>query len=189
MNTEMINADDAERGAVRLPKLGSINHLRITVTDISASLEFYSPIMNFMGYHLVERSTVRLAWARFAAHANLDWFIMSAASEKHRNSTHDRTAPGFHHLAWNAASRSDVDALYRLLVERGVTVLDAPSEYNYEPGYYALFFTDPDNLKLEFVHVPQSGSQEYWTDFATRRGGTAAGDSHPKGWDEDMKDV
>ena len=29
-----------------------------------------------------------------------------------------------------------------------------PSEYGYEPGYYAVFFRDPDGLKLELVHVP-----------------------------------
>lgn len=33
-------------------------------------------------------------------------------------------------------------------------MLDAPAEYGYEPGYYAVFFSDPDGLKLELVHVP-----------------------------------
>jgi glyoxylase I family protein len=41
-----------------------------------------------------------------------------------------------------------------LLVERGTEVLDPPAEYGYEPGYYAVFFADPDGLKLELVHVP-----------------------------------
>jgi len=42
-----------------------------------------------------------------------------------------------------------------LLVENGATVLNAPAEYDYEPGYYAVYFTDPDGMKLEFLHVPQ----------------------------------
>ena len=29
-----------------------------------------------------------------------------------------------------------------------------PSEYSYIPGYYAVFFYDPDGIKLEIVHVP-----------------------------------
>ena len=29
-----------------------------------------------------------------------------------------------------------------------------PQEYTYMPGYYAVFFYDPDGLKLEIVHVP-----------------------------------
>jgi hypothetical protein len=30
-----------------------------------------------------------------------------------------------------------------------------PAEYGYEPGYYAVFFVDPDDFELEFVHVHQ----------------------------------
>ncbi len=30
----------------------------------------------------------------------------------------------------------------------------APEEYAYMPGYYAVFFYDPDGIKLEIVHVP-----------------------------------
>lgn len=34
-------------------------------------------------------------------------------------------------------------------------ILDAPAEYpRYGAGYYAVFFADPDGLKLEYVHKP-----------------------------------
>lgn len=29
-----------------------------------------------------------------------------------------------------------------------------PREYGYTPGYYAVFFFDPDGLKLEIVYKP-----------------------------------
>ena len=70
---------------------------------------------------------------------------------------HDRYSAGLHHLAWHAASREDVDRLHALLVRLGAHILDAPAEYpdyGYGAGYYALFFADPDGLKLEFVHWP-----------------------------------
>ncbi len=35
------------------------------------------------------------------------------------------------------------------------TILDPPGEYDYTPGYYAVFFADPDGLKLEVVHEPE----------------------------------
>ncbi len=39
------------------------------------------------------------------------------------------------------------------------TVLGAPAEYpEYGPDYYAVFFTDPDGMKLELVHFPWG----YW---------------------------
>ena len=30
-----------------------------------------------------------------------------------------------------------------------------PAEYGYTPGYYAVFFADPDGIKLEVVFEPQ----------------------------------
>jgi predicted lactoylglutathione lyase len=60
-----------------------------------------------------------------------------------------------HHLAWNAASREDVDEFHALLVRTDVTVLDAPAHYpEYSEGYYAVFFADPDGMKLEYCYVP-----------------------------------
>ena len=70
---------------------------------------------------------------------------------------HDRYSPGLHYLAWAADSREDVDRLYALLVEIKADVLDAPADYpqyNKGCGYYAVFFTDADGLKLECVFTP-----------------------------------
>jgi catechol 2,3-dioxygenase-like lactoylglutathione lyase family enzyme len=48
--------------------------------------------------------------------------------------------------------------LHEVLLGTGARILDAPAEYpDYGAGYYALFFADPDGLKLEFVHWPASG--------------------------------
>ena len=60
-------------------------------------------------------------------------------------------------LSSRAESREDVDALYGKLKAFGATILDAPAEYpqyNKGDGYYAVFFADPDGLKLEYVWTP-----------------------------------
>ncbi len=149
-------------------KIGSVNHLRLTVTSIERAKDFYSPILRFMGYHLVECSNTRLAWTGWAEHGNLRWFILSSASGEQMGLPHNRYAPGFHHLAFNARSRTEVDDFYDLLVQNGVNILDAPREYDYETGYYAVFFTDPDGFKLELVHVPEASSRNYWQAFVDR---------------------
>lgn len=145
-------------------KRGSLNHLRLTVSDIGKAEAFYGPIMRFMGYSLVEISNNRLSYATFADHGNLQFLILSEA-KKSRPRPHDRYSPGLHHVAWNAENREEVDAFYQMLLENDVCILDPPAEYNYEPGYYAVFFADPDGMKLEFVHVPVGGSQVYWQLF------------------------
>jgi hypothetical protein len=35
-----------------------------------------------------------------------------------------------------------------------MTLESEPQEYTYSPGYYAVFFYDPDGMKLEILHVP-----------------------------------
>ena len=40
------------------------------------------------------------------------------------------------------------------MAEQGVTIESGPEEYGCAPGYYAVFFYDPDGLKLEILHVP-----------------------------------
>ncbi len=115
---------------------------------------FYDPLLRFMGYELAEKSEERLAWKMPSPAGNRQWVILSAASADGRRRKHDRYSPGLHHFAWNAESREEVDRFHELLLERGVEILDPPAEYDYEPAYYAVFFADPDGLKLELVHVP-----------------------------------
>ena len=59
------------------------------------------------------------------------------------------------HLAFHADSREDVDGFHGFLLAIGATILDPPAEYAYTPGYYAVFFADPDGIKLEVVFEPE----------------------------------
>ena len=54
--------------------------------------------------------------------------------------------------AFAAGSRSAVDERAAWLRERGAQIESGPEEYDYTPGYYAVFFYDPDQIKLEIVH-------------------------------------
>ena len=150
-------------------RTGTINHLRLTVSNIARARGFYAPLLERLGYLLIEESVTRLAWASWAPHGTLHWFITSVSSPESPNKGHDRYSPGFHHLAWNVESRAEVDAFHAFLVASGTRILDPPAEYDYEPGYYAFFFSDPDGLKLEIMHVEAAGSLAYWRRFSEAR--------------------
>ena len=63
--------------------------------------------------------------------------------------------PGLHHVAFNAATHEQVDQLAALIPAIGGKLLEGPGEYPFGPGgYYAVYFTGPDGLKFEFVHMP-----------------------------------
>ena len=137
--------------------LGSMNHLGITVSDLAGATErFYAPVLGFLGYQLVEDQPEMSLWL-----APGGWSInLWQAREGLDGRRPDRYAPGFHHFAFNAESREDIDRCYTLLRREGIEVLDPPAEYDYLPGYYALFFADPDGLKYELVHIPPEALAE-----------------------------
>jgi glyoxylase I family protein len=69
-----------------------------------------------------------------------------------RDAPYDRYDLGIHHLAFAAPSREVVDERARWIGEQDVTIESGPAEYDYTQDYYAVFFDDPDGLKLEIVH-------------------------------------
>ena len=50
-----------------------------------------------------------------------------------------------------------MDERFEWLRARGAQTESEPREYDYMPGYYAVFFYDPDGIKLELVHAPREG--------------------------------
>jgi len=131
---------------------GFPHHLDLTVTDLARSIAFYDMVLGKLGY---TRSSDYAGdvpcWALQTTGPCFSIGLHVARSD----AAHDRYAAGFHHLALHAENRDAVDALHAFLLREGVRILDAPAEYDYAPGYYALFFADPDGLKLEFVHEPR----------------------------------
>jgi catechol 2,3-dioxygenase-like lactoylglutathione lyase family enzyme len=133
---------------------GAFHHIDLTVSDVAASRRVYGPLLEFLGYTLVRDDERGCEWdlRDEGRGASLGLRPCDPALASH---VHRRYAPGLHHLAWRARSREDVDALHALLIEHGIKVLDAPAHYpEYSGDYYAVFFEDPDGIKLELVYAP-----------------------------------
>lgn len=134
---------------------GMIHHVDLTVKDPQASRAFYQAVLGFMGYVFVDDHERGFDMDRRGDDGSFTSIGIMGASGENADRAHDRYSPGLHHIAWTAESRADVDALYALLQDIGATILDPPAEYpRYGPGYYAVFFADPDGLKLEYVFKP-----------------------------------
>jgi glyoxylase I family protein len=132
---------------------GWVHHIDLTVSDLGRSGPFYEAVLGFLGYRQGHTAETWIDWDMGAPHGPSEVGIRVARNDRR----HDRYACGLHHLAWVAESRADVDRLHELLLRIGATVLDPPADYpQYREGYYALFFADPDGLKLEFVHTPRA---------------------------------
>ncbi len=134
-------------------RLGSLSHICLTVRDLGVSVAFYDPVMAFLGYRRSETRDDYVEWDGPAG-----WFILRPARASAAERAHDRWAPGLHHLAWRAASRAEVDALAERLKDLGAAIESGPADQpDYGEGYYAVFFLDPDGIKLELAHTPAAG--------------------------------
>lgn len=132
--------------------LGAINHVAVTVGDLDRARSFYHPILEFLGYRLTLETEELMVWESHSTGSAINFW---KAEPEFAGRRHERYAPGLHHIAFNADSRHEVEKFYALLTECGVNVLDPPAEYNdYAPGYFAVYFEDPDGIKLELAHIP-----------------------------------
>jgi len=131
---------------------GAVHHIDLSVSDVAAARRVYGPVLEFLGYTMVKDRPDGCEWdlqGREPFGASIGIRVATSGGG------HDRYAPGLHHLAWRVESREAVDAAHALLVEHGIPVLDPPAHYpEYSGDYYAVFFADPDGIKLEIVHAP-----------------------------------
>ena len=128
-----------------------VDHVDLVVSSIERSLPFYRDLLAPLGYHRISEVV--------GERGETIWYFGGAGTsiglrEAQTEGGHERYRVGLHHLALTAFSRAVVDERYDWLRSVGATVESPPQEFTYRPGYYAVFFYDPDGLKLEIVHVP-----------------------------------
>jgi len=122
-----------------------IDHLVIRVGDLERSKRFYDRLLGFMGFELEWEFDSIAGWNNGET-----MFWIGQADEQGRRRPHRAGDIGFHHYAFELGARTEVDDLYAFLRAEDVTIVDPPADYpHYGEGYYAVFFLDPDGLRLE----------------------------------------
>jgi glyoxylase I family protein len=127
-------------------------HLQVNVADPSRSLPFYKALLEYLEYRTVYETD---AMAGFSGRGTDIW--VAAAAPAHTRAGFHRKRAGLNHLAFRVDRREDVDRFQAdFMTARKLPALyGTPREFpEYRPGYYAVFFEDPDRLKLEIVHIP-----------------------------------
>ena len=130
-----------------------VHHVDLVVSSIQRSLPFYRDLLGPLGWHGLSEvegergETIYYLWGPGSS-------IGLRQAQSPIEGRYDRYSVGVHHLAFEAASRAVVNERADWLREHGATIESGPEEYGYQLGYYAVFFYDPDGLKLEIVHVP-----------------------------------
>ena len=129
--------------------ISGMAHVILTVSQFAASRAFYGRLLPALGmtpvcdtdklfYCVGARTAIGIQPADFG-----ERFVQGRV--------------GLHHLCLRARSREDIDRLHDLLREMGATIIYAPQEGTWAPGYYSVLFEDPDGIRLEANFVPGAG--------------------------------
>jgi glyoxylase I family protein len=129
--------------------MGAFHHIILCVKDIERSRAAYAWLMPELGF---PRRDDYGHSTGFTAERHRLW--IRAEDPKYAGDIFSKDRVGLCEAAFEAPSRAAVDKLAREVDAHGFRLLHPPSEYPYLPGYYAVFFTDPDGIKLEYAHIP-----------------------------------
>ena len=133
---------------------GDIHHLRLTVTDVQRSREFYASLLGFdvavesppPGDPAEAEAFKVLFGGVVMVRGNLVMGLRPMATASDR---FDPDRVGLDHLSFNVPSRADLEQAVGLLDARGVThgaITRLPSF-----GIDVLSFEDPDGIQLELT--------------------------------------
>lgn len=130
-----------------MPRVVGIDHLVLSVGNFARSKQFYGKVLGFLGFEFKHAYPDMAGWSN-----GKTLFWIAAADGKGKKHKYRKGDIGFHHYAFELASRKAVDDLAAFLDAQGMTVADPPDSYNGDEKYYAVFFTDPDGMRLEAMH-------------------------------------
>ena len=133
---------------------GGIHHLRLTVTDVQRSREFYTGLLGFQvaaespppGDPAAEAVFSVLFGGIVMIRGNL---LMGLRPMAPAGDAFDPDRVGLDHLSFDVASREDLEQAVRLFDEHGVTRGEITRLAGF--GIDVLPFEDPDGIQLELT--------------------------------------
>ncbi|HZG77065.1 MAG TPA: VOC family protein [Paenibacillus sp.] len=127
--------------------MGLLHHIEINVSNLKRSADFWGWFLSELGYTPYQEWEQGRSWKLGGT-----YLVFIQTNDKHRGIPYNRCRVGLNHLAFHATSRDQVDELTLKVRDKGMEVLYQDRHpYAGGKGYYALFFEDPDRIKVEVV--------------------------------------
>ncbi len=126
---------------------GKLHHIEIYVDDLQKTKEFWSWFLSELGYRKFQ------IWESGISFKLAETYIVFVQTEeKYRDVKYHRCRSGLNHLAFQGKSRKFVDELTEKLKAKEIKIL-YEDRHPFAGGadYYAVFFEDPDRMKVEVV--------------------------------------
>ena len=125
-----------------------IDHIYVAVSDLDRSEKFYGRVMSILGFR--KNSFTNDGDPHIQYYNRHFGFVLRPAHNA--QSTHDPLATGLHHFCFRVEDVASVNAIGSQFEKVGIAC-SPPQHYpEYAPDYYAIFFSDPDGIRLEVTN-------------------------------------
>ena len=129
-----------------------LDHVELYVSDLKRTRQFYDFLLPKLGYHIFQE------WEQgFSYRKDNFYLVFVQVNEKFLDIGYHRCCVGLNHLAFRLNSFKQLDSLREELILKDVHLL-YDENYPFAGGkdHYALYFEDPDRIKIEVVAVEES---------------------------------
>lgn len=133
-------------GVILLSK-GLLHHIELNVSDLKESVQFWGWLLEELGYSVYQKWDWGQSW--ILAHT---YIVFVQTDNRFLEDGYHRRRIGLNHLAFHGESKEHIDEITEELIARGVAILYL-DKHPYAGGvdHYAVFFEDPDRIKVEIV--------------------------------------
>ncbi|MFC1649526.1 VOC family protein [Patescibacteria group bacterium] len=124
-----------------------LGHVYLYVSDLSKSYDFYNELLKYLEYNEI----VKADWGfAYTSNGTSIWF--EKTPKKYKEDGYHRKRIGLNHLAFRVASKADVNKFHKDFIKKNKlkTLYNSPKKFpEYSKDYYAVYFEDPDRIKIE----------------------------------------
>lgn len=126
---------------------GILHHIELYVKDLNKSIAFWGWLLEELGYKEFQK------WPQGISYIfEKSYIVFVQTEDKYLDVPYHRCRTGLNHLAFYGGTNAFVDEMTEKLRSRGVTILyEEKHPYAGGPDYYAVFFEDPDRMKVEII--------------------------------------
>lgn len=127
----------------------SLGHTGINLSNEKTSFPFWQELLTYLGFELM------LDGNHFDASDGHSFLCFSVTKPDYETPAFHRKHTGLNHIAFTVKSTKDVDDFVKEYLEpRGIPALygGAKPYPAYADGYYAVYFEDPDRIKIEVAY-------------------------------------
>jgi len=136
--------------------ISGIHHVDLAVGDLERSLVFYKAVFGPLG------ATEAFRYPTYRGSEEVVYLRLGRQYLGLRQADggdHRYYEVGMEHLAVFVESRDEVDRTYDRCLELGAEIHFPPQEDRDEPGYWAVFFFDPDGFRIEVGTWPSDPTE------------------------------